>query len=271
MFRPLICIVALGLTSALHAEDRQSIETQSAAVVEAIKQGQFGSRFSDQVKLSSSQIVEISKLKGCTPERTGPQGLWLVEVNWHCAKDASYSGYSIATSWLFNEKSELIGLAINPIIEGLRPSHKVVEDKSPEPNSIFAKRFAEAVVSGDDVTLSGYMTFSQYELERLAMLAGGEYSVSISGPNGARSIKFWDDDNMLHRTQMHFDEEGRAIGLTFKPGQERDSAGSQAASDRDSSRDRLETGELTDRNRDSVLRNNRGLERNRTRQLCPSC
>ena len=116
MFRPLICIVALGLTSALHAEDRQSIETQSAAVVEAIKQGQFGSRFSDEVKLSSAQIVEISKLKGCTPERTGPQGLWLVEVNWHCAKDTSYSGYSIATSWLFDEKSELIGLAIVYIV-----------------------------------------------------------------------------------------------------------------------------------------------------------
>ena len=256
MFRPLICIFALSLTSALYAEDLPPIETQTASIVEAIKQGQFDSRFSDEVELSSSQIAEISKLVGCTPQRKSPQGLWFMEFSWHCGEDTSYSGYSIATSWLFDQKSELVGFAINPTLEDLRPSSKATEAKSQEPKSKFANRFAEAVAKGDDYTLSGYLIFSQYENERLARLEGSEYSVSIGGSNGARSIKFWDSDNMLHQARMHFDDEGRAIGLTFKPGPEKDYAGRSAASDRRDSYSKIEKHERLNRIRESERRYN---------------
>ena len=202
MFRPLICIFALSVTSALYAEDLPPIETQTASIVEAIQQAKLDPRISNKVELSSAQMAELSKLAGCTPQRKSPQGLWLMEFSWHCGEDTSYSGYSIATSWLFDQKSELVGFAINPTLEDLRPSSKATEAKSQEPKSKFANRFAEAVAKGDDYTLSGYLIFSQYENERLARLEGSEYSVSIGGSNGARSIKFWDDDKMLHHDDV---------------------------------------------------------------------
>lgn len=271
MFRLLTYIIALSFTSNLYAEDIPPTETQSASIVEAIQRAKLDPRLSNKFELSSAQMAELSKLAGCTPQRKSPPGIWLMEFNWHCGEETSYSSYSIATSWLFNQKSELVGFAINPTLEDLRPSFKATEGKSPEPRSKFANRFAEAVVNGDDYTLSGYLIFSQYESERLARLEGSEYSVSIGGSNGARSIKFWGADNMLRQARMHFDNEGRAIGLTFKPGPEKDHAGRRAASDRRDSHSEIEIRERVNRNRESERRSRDVRNRIWARKICPTC
>ncbi|MBT8389326.1 MAG: hypothetical protein KJP13_06740 [Altererythrobacter sp.] len=271
MLRLLIYIVALCSSSAVCAKDRPPIETQSAQMVEAISQGQFGSRFSDKIELSASEIAELSKFNGCTPQRRPTRSPWLVEFDWRCGEAKSHTGYAVATSWLFSQDSQLVGFTINPIIQDLRPLPAAAASESPESKSEFAKRFAAAVVGGDDFTLSGQLQFSEYEIERLADFVGGEYSVSIGGSNGVRSIKFWGNDNVLHRTLMYFDAAGRAVGLTFKPGAEIDSAGRRAASDLRTSRSGAEQYERLNRNRESERRSSNARDRSLTRQICPTC
>jgi len=271
LFRPLICIIVLCSSSAVCAKDRPPIEAQSAQIVEAIIQGQFGSRFSDKIELSASEVAELSKVKGCNPQRRSTRTPRLVEVDWRCGVETSQSGNALATSWLFGEDSQLVGFSINPIIQDIRPLPGVAESVSPESKSDFAKRFAAAVVSGDDFTLSGQLQFSAYEIERLEDLVGGEYSVSIAGSSAVRSIKFWGSDSVLHRTHMHFDDASRAVGLTFEPGAEKDWAGRRAASDSRSERYGAEQYERLNRNRESERRSSNARDRSRTRQICPTC
>lgn len=262
--------VAVVTTSAAGQDANPAHLTEAMEIADAIRYGENPTTV-EGVVLSRVEYAELSKLAGCDTTVVDEDEKDTVVINWSCGPSTMQPGLARTVTMHFNNDDELRGLAINAVISNFAPSEGALLQRDQLPKDTTAKSFAKAVVGGRDPTLSGYIPLDDYGSSRLAYFAGGKFRVRSQDGRVWR-LSFRDPKGDWNETYLHFDAQGRPIGIIFDAtycSYCQGTAGRNKAGREATPRDRRD--ETIRRERKSQATRERASERRRTTRVCPSC
>ena len=157
---------------------------------------------------------KVAALAGCEPQVYDPPRPTELHVDWLC-RDTKDSRF---TRIYFSDR-QISRLEFQPSISSMRPTAvgQSLEERT-DPKAI-NDRFKDAVQSGEDATLGGLIPIDTSYLQYLSEMKGW-IAFRDSGDRRYGRETLWMDDrsdpSVGVQTTLHFDEEGRPIGLWIR-------------------------------------------------------
>lgn len=173
----------------VHAQTSQYAQTASE-IANAIKAGENLRERTDMPTLGELEYAEVAKLAGCNSALLQGGRADIVVINWSCGDPAEGTGVRRSTAMIFDSDGVLYGFAVNPVIAEFEPT-AVARGAGNLPSRYqLAKAFGEAVSTGGDASLGGFLALGEYERARLAELANSRFRVVRRSVNEAKTVSF---------------------------------------------------------------------------------
>lgn len=206
----ILALAVVALPNSVVAKER-TFEEAAEAAIQGIADGRDLTGLDIFHANYEHDATRVAALKGCKYTLLPGSSRYVLKLDWSCP-DASNSVYT----GVYISDGTLSRLDFQPIVSQMTPTAKALALAEIDSPKSINRRFSKAVRNGEDPTLDGIIPISPEYLEKLSGMKG--WSAETTKAENDRVVEqYWmkraQTAGDAAMTTLHFDEEGRPIGL----------------------------------------------------------
>lgn len=204
--------LALGLPAQpVAAGQKRTFAEAAETVINAVKQGRDLTELQMFHPNYTHDAEAVSRLAGCSHQLLTGSSQYVLRIDWTCPD----TNNDVFTN-LYISDGTISKFEFLPTIRHMKPTEAAIALGAMDSPGSINRQFVKAVRTGSDVTLGGIIPVSDEMATKLAAMKGWTAQRSTTAEDGGIK-QFWvkraNSQGDAAATTIHFDEEGRPIGI----------------------------------------------------------